>query len=343
MKIQYYLALLIVPFFIKCTSVKNASFYAATTPSKIELPANVNSIKILNRTRPLKRSVGQVLNGQISYVDRPGVKETIIGFRNEVRNRKYFTIPSATTTKTIKSVQSNEFPKKVEIDQLLDLYGAGNLVASLEIFNVYERNQFIPETKMQLDTNGREYYINITRGIKTLEATTGWRLYNSETGVVIDEFILNHDNTYNVEGINRQNAADKMEVRIPQAYKDLGSILGFEYANRISPTKHFVGRTYFSKSKSCPQLKEAIDFIRLKDWETAKQIWLDGLSMSVEASDISRLHHNLGVYYERAGNLDKAIEELEKAKQNKTSKEKNYVTFYLSELKRVKRYGYQKM
>ena len=69
----------------------------------------------------------------------------------------------------------------------------------------------------------------------------------------------------------------KKNVQLAQAYKDLGSILGFMYAERISPISIFVNRNYYSKSKSCPELSEAVSFIKLDDWETAKNVWEDGL------------------------------------------------------------------
>lgn len=334
MKKLLYFSLLLL--FAQCVSMKQTRFLGATENAQIKIPAGIKDLNVLNRTRPEKRNlVGSIANGEISYVDRPGVNEILSGFKNEVRKRQFFN-NSAFTTKTAKAEQSDAFPVALGIDEIYEYYQGDYVLASLEIFQVVEQQQFFEEQKMQLDTNGREYYINIVRAIKTLNSVSGWRLYNSVNGNIIDEFILEHNHTYEVEGVNRQNAIEKMEVRIPQAYKDLGTILGFMYAERISPISTYVNRNYYSKSKSCPELKEAISFIKLEDWETAKNIWQDGIQRCDKATDIAKLHYNLGVYYERAGDIDNAIAQLELSNQNDTKIGKGYLDI----LRSIKRVGY---
>lgn len=335
MKKALYFSLIL--FFTQCISTRQTSFLGDTQSSNIQIPAGLKDLNILNRTRPEKRNVLDVITdgGQTSLSDRPGVDEILSSFKNEARKRKYFKV-SSFVTKNAKAEQSDNFPIALSVDEILEFYQGDFLLASLEVFQVVEQDQFFNEQKMQLDTNGNEYYINITRAIKTLSSKSGWRLYNSKNGNIVDEFILEHNHTFEVEGISRQNAIAKIEARIPQAYKDLGSILGFMYAERISPIAIFVNRNYYSKSKSCPELKEAISFIKLDDWETAKNVWQDGLRMSDKTSDIAKLHYNLGVYYERAGDIDNAIAQLELATQNDSKVGKGYLDI----LKTIKRVGY---
>ena len=335
MKKTLYFSLLLL--FTQCITTKQTSFLGDTQSSNIKIPVGVKDINILNRTRPEKRNVVDIITdgGQTSFSDRPGVDEILNSFKSEVRARKYFNV-SSFTTKNAKAEQSDDFPFALTVDEVLSFYQGDFLLASLEVFQVVEQDQFFNERKMQLDTNGREYYINITRVIKTLSSKSGWRLYNSQNGNIVDEFILEHNHTFEVEGINRQNAIEKIEARIPQAYKDLGSILGFMYAERISPISIFVNRNYYSKAKSCPELKEAVSFIKLDDWGTAKNVWQDGLRMSTKTTDIAKLHYNLGVYYERAGDIDNAVAQLELSTQNDSKIGKGYLDI----LKTIKRVGY---
>lgn len=332
-KALYFSALLL---FTQCISTKQTSFLGDTQSSEINIPKDLKDINVLNRTRPEQRNIVDIITegGQTSLNDRPGVNEITNSFKEEVRKRKFFKVNYI--TKNAKAVQSDNFPVALSVDEILEFYEGEFLLASLEVFQVVEQEQFIEEQKMQLDTNGNEYYINITRAIKTLSAKSGWRLYNSKNGNIVDEFILNHNHTFEVEGINRQNAIEKIEARIPQAYKDLGSILGFMYAERISPIAIYITRSYYVKSKSCPELKEADTFIKLDDWETAKNVWQDGLRMCDKANDIAKLHYNLGIYYERNGDIDNAISQLELSVQNNPE----IGTLYLNNLKNIKRIGY---
>lgn len=327
----------LVLLFTQCITTKQTSFLGDTKSAGVQLPQDIKNLNVLNRTRPEQRNVVDIITegGQTSYTDRPGVDEIILGFKNEVKSRKYFTV-SAFTTKNAKAPQTDSFPVPLSVDEILSFYQGDFLLASLEVFQVVEQEQFFDKQKMQLDTNGNEYYINITRGIKTLISKSGWRLYNSKNGNIVDEFILEHNHTFEVEGINRQNAIEKIEARIPQAYKDLGSILGFMYAEHISPISIYVTRSYYVKSKSCPELKSADTFIKLDDWETAKNVWQDGLRMCDKATDIAKLRYNLGVYYERNGDIDNAIAQLELSVQNNSSIGANY----LNTLKNIKRTGY---
>jgi tetratricopeptide (TPR) repeat protein len=331
------LYLFLVLLFAQCIATKQTRFLGATENSQIKIPVVVKKLNILNRTRPEKRNIVDVITDgvQLSYVDRPGVDEVLISFKNEAKKRQFFDV-SPMVNKTGKANQSNNFPLALSFDEIFSFYPGDFLLASLEVFQVVEQDQFFNEQKIQLDTNGREYYINITRAIKTLSSKSGWRLYNSKNGNIVDEFILEHKHTFEVEGVNRQNAISKIEARIPQAYKDLGSILGFMYAERISPISIFVNRNYYAKSKSCPELKEAISFTKLDDWETAKNIWQDGIRMSSKPSDIAKLHYNLGVYYERADDVDNAIAQLELSTQNDSKIGRRYLDILIT----IKRIGY---
>lgn len=313
---------------VQCTTVKYTKFHGATKMSAVQIPDTINNIGILNRTRA--NSVLQT--GGIT--NKPGVDELLSSFRNELSKRNYFKV--STLNKVDKSDQTDNFPPALIKEELEQFYTGQILVASLEVYQVQELNEYINDRKMQLDPEGNEYYIDIVKANKTLQSKSGWRLYNVVDGSVIDEFIIQHDHSYSVEGIDRANATAKMEERVAQAYKDLGTVLGFMYAERMSPVSSYVTRKFYAKSKSCPELKQAADFIKMNDWVTAKNVWLDGLQMSTNPKDIAKLHYNLGVFYEKEGDLDKAIAELEISVQNNAE----IGGTYLSQLKSIKQNGY---
>ena len=338
MKVRHLLFAPILLLLVQCGTMKGVKFHAATTASSVEIPQGITKVEVLNRTRPLKRNIIKaVATGSITYQNRPGVNATMTSFKNEIKHRKYFEIPNSfRTPKTVKTEQSENFPVSLNEFEVQEHYEGDYLLASLEIFQIYEKNSFVPERKMQLDENGNEYYIDIVRGTKILEATTGWRLYNSITGKIIDEFKNNHTHSFTVEGINQMNAREKMEAQVESAYNNIAKVLGAKYAERISPVKSFVGRNYYAKSKSCPDLKAARVFTKEDDWETAKTIWKDALQYTSDTKCLAKLHFNLGVYYEKEGDLNKAIEQLELS----FSQNQKIAKGYLNVLKKVKQYGY---
>lgn len=322
-----------------CFKYKTVSFHTETTESRIAFPTGVKTLELLNRTRPIKRGIIKYMtDGQgSSMANRPGVGNTLTSFRNKVVARKYF--KSVSFPKVMNAEQSFDFPPALNLTDLIDLYGEKEyVVASLEVFQIEESQQYFNERKKQLNQDGSEYFINIVRGIKTLKATTGWRLYNGKTGEIIDEHKLNHKHEYEVEGVDRANTNVKMESLIEKAYQDLSGILGQMYAEDVSPLAHYVYRRYYTKSRSCPELKQAHDFIKMKDWETAKAIWEDGLKLNVKPKDVAKLHYNLAVFYEQANNINKAIEHITEAKKLNAK----VVNGYDKTLSSIKTRGYSK-
>lgn len=337
MIMRYFTLLSLCFLLIQCVTTRNTRFIAATTQVDVSFPDSITKIKVLNRTRPLSRGIVQTISDDqgLSFVDRDGVRQTINAFRSQIRTNKFYEVDY--TNKTAKVEQSAAFPSPLSIDEIMEVYSGQDFVlASLEIFQVQENDSYITEQKMQLDPNGNEYYITIIKGTRMLTAASGWRLYNSQTGEVLDEFVLDHEHFYEVEGVDQINAKVKLKERRNEAYNSLGFLLGSTYANHISPVAHYVGRSYYSKSKSCPELKLATTFIKTDDWETAKAIWEDGLKANSVEEDLAKLHYNIGVYYERAGNLDQAISELELSKKLDSKIGKSY----LDVLKGVKQNGY---
>lgn len=337
MKTKFYIPLLVGFLFIRCMPTKTISFNAESTQADVAFPVEFKNIRIINRTIPRDRNFIDVLtDGQGLAKNQKGVSDLLNGFTSGLRARKYFDIKYP--IKEVEVEESINFPEPFAYDDLLSFFDfdTTSIIASLEVFQVTEDINYINDRKMQLDPDGKEYYIDIVKGTNTLRSVSGWRLYNSKTGEVLDEFLLNHDYAYEVEGIDLANAKEKLKAKKDQGYIDLGKELGNIYAERVSPLAVVVNRSIYVKSKSCPELHQAKDFIKLNDWETAKAIWQDGLLSNSKAKDLAKLHVNIAVYYERLGDIENAIKHAELSV--------NYDTLgstYLSKLKKVEQNGYQ--
>ena len=318
MKTKFYIPLIIGFLFTSCMPTKTVTFNAENTQADVAFPVEFKNIRVINRTIPKDRNLLDVLtDGQGLAKNQKGVPELLSGFTSGLRQRKYFDIK--TPIKEVEVEQSQTFPQPFAYGDLVEFfdYDTSSLVASLEVFDVTEEISYVNDSKMQLDPDGNEYYINIVRGTNILRTVSGWRLYNGKT-------------------VDMANAKEKLKAKKDQGYANMGRELGQLYAERVSPLAVMVSRSIYVKSKTCPELHQAKDFIKLDDWETAKAIWQDGLTTNFKNKDIAKLHVNLAVHFERLGNIDKAIEHAELST--------NYDSLgsgYLNELRRVDQNGYQ--
>lgn len=331
--IKLYVFLGFLTFLWGCFPTKSISFLASTQDAEVDMK-HISQVEILNRTQPSNSNfLGNVLNnGNLTYEDRPGVEAALNALKNNLKTKKYFSSVYS-ITKRVKSEQSKSLPPALSVDEILEITRSEGALISLETFYVDEKESFKQEQKHQLDPQGNDYYITITRGTKELNAYCGWRVYEISSGKILDEYLTEHTHSFEVEGIDKANARQKLDTNTNIAYKELGNVLGSMYANRISPTATYVNRIVYIKGAI--ELEEGKEYIKLKDWETAKAVWDEGLKSQSENKVLARLYHNIGVYYEQKGDVDNAILNVELAKELGAISGS-----YLTELKTIKQRGY---
>lgn len=317
--------------------MKTARFLTATYASEISIESDLTNIRMINRTRMEDNKISEMLeSGSLTYQDPPGIRASIQSFSNRINELRYYNCMGGTGM-TQKRPEGSGFPIPLDYVEIKDAVQGEYLVVSLEGFDAMEFTSFRNENRMQIDSNGNEYSVNVTLGELALSGTAYWRMYSSVTAEILNETVISEKLILNVQGINRQNAVEKIVERTPEYYQKLGVILGQRYADRISPRKTYIGRHYYANSRSCSNLKDAVPFVKANEWESARLIWEEAIDRVQKPKDLAKLYLNMGVYYEQMGDLDKAISQLELAMIENEKRSKGY----LSLLIKARDHGYE--
>lgn len=296
--------------FTGCVSM--TSFPGATTQPEKPLPENVKSLAVVNRTKPtltVEVVAKNIADRVIIRGDRPGIEQCLGALCDQMRTSNYYKVNSLADR--LSSYQSASFPPPMAKEHIIGIgkqFGADALIV-LEIFDDQTNLSFVPGVQMQMDAAGNDYPLNIVTANQNTHLTVGWRVYNTKDGAIIEEYKAERDFQWSANGINEQNAREKLLVP-PGALEAAGAEIGNAYAARISPVTATIARYYYGKTNS--QFKLAKQCVKNKNWERAKKIWESQMN-DKNPKIAGKAAYNLAVYYERSGNLDKALEMARKA------------------------------
>ena len=129
-----------------------------------------------------------------------------------------------------------------------------------------------------------------------VRVTTGWRMYDCETGFIVDEY---HDRDTGYTPDDQEGTVEAMRLSLAAAY-----------ARRIAPHWIVVDRLYFGKG--CPDLKRAAKLAKRGDWDGAEALWRKAARQG-DPEICGRAAHNLALAHERRGELEEALEWARKA------------------------------
>lgn len=296
--------------FSGCISM--TSFPGTTTQPEKPLPEYVKSLAVINRTKPtltVETVAKNIAEGVIIRGDRPGVEQCIGSLCDQMRTNNYYKVTAPSDR--LSSYQSASFPPPMGKEEIIGLgkqFSSDALIV-LEIFNDQTNISIVPGVQMQMDAAGNDYPLNIVTASQNTHLTAGWRVYNTKDGSIIEEFKTERDFQWSANGINEENARTKLPVPAA-ALQSAGSEIGSAYAARISPVIAVITRYYYGKTNS--QFKLAKQCVKNNNWERAKKIW-ESMLNDQNPKIAGKASYNLAVYYEKAGNLDKALEMARKA------------------------------
>jgi hypothetical protein len=120
-----------------------------------------------------------------------------------------------------------------------------------------------------------------------------WRVYDPESKTLLDEYQQEHEYYKTV-------TKDEFEAGV------IYSPAIYLYACHILPHWEWVGRDYYIEGSK--KMKEAAGYVQQKDWDSAAALWNVVASDSANKTARSEACFNLAVYYEFAGDFDKALE-----------------------------------
>jgi len=269
---------------IVSTSASDIRFQARR-PSYIDIPANIQSIAIIDHSVQSKASrniIEEGLTGELFGEDKIASQYAIDGAIDMLLNSGRFTIVR-TEKNLLKEGGVNEFPKPLnwnEIDNLCAEYKVDAII-SLELFD----SDYIIPTSM--------VFVSI-----------GFRLYDPSQQSIYDQHQFRHEMAWGGQ-VNSLAGAINRVIEKTKAIRQASYDAGYMYGQRIAPSWYTVVREYYRKGKHDQNLKAGARMMEVNDWPAAIEM-LTAAVDSGKRKAKGRAAHNLAVVYEIKGDLDEA-------------------------------------
>jgi hypothetical protein len=278
-------------------------------PAQINLPQNYEKLAIVHRHRPTQENlltsiVDGILSGGVGLLtDREAGKMCLSGLKESLLRTPRYTVVEPPGV-DLKGTGTGVFPPPLAWDQVESICkanGADALIV-LEIFDTKSLITWKTEEKKVKDKDGNES--SYTEMVATLRmmVTSGWRIYDYERKLVVDEHRGENFLDFHGRGRTRDLALAALitgREAINRTSRHSGNMYGF----RIAPQWTTVSREYFTKGS--PVLRRAARMSRTGDWEGAAHLW-ERLSTSPTRKVARRATYNMAIAHEVRGNLDEA-------------------------------------
>jgi Family of unknown function (DUF6340) len=316
-------------FYLLLTSCMSSTcFIGPTIPPEKQLPEEIKSLVIINRTYEPTTLFGIFKTKSFGKHDKPGVPECINAMGAEFANAKSYRI--LTDMKGLIAQQSIYFPEPIsssDVKFICSDYGVDAIVA-VEVFDVLPEINFVIGMKYVTDSLGRKHEIRNVTAVENVTVTVGWRVYNSKNDSITDQYKSQNHFKWEAEGLSNSEATSKLPA-LDYALRNIAADMGRNYVKRFSSKVLTVCRSYYGKENA--ELKKAKSFVKANNWDAAKEIWL-AQSTSTDSKTAGRAFANLAVYYERQKDINKTYEMILKSDQLY----KNYITtYYINDLQKM--------
>ena len=290
-------------FLASCVSTQSLSWQTGVSDATIKLPEGTKNLTLLNRVRityPFNHTKSTVLNPNVNEV----MNGALNGFRNQVRNQRFLTLFSSSDE--FKYTANGNFPAQLNQTQVSQVALGSDILVSLEMFDQVISDDYKIEIRRVNLGNNTFREVDHYIGKRTVDIKLGWRLYNSKSGALIDEWKQEEKYYYEAESLERIRATNILNNNYRRELTNLGTRYGSQYASRISPTAHTISHKFYAGGNE--YLNEGIAKARAEQWDEAEKIWVKGTKRETKRKKIAMAFHNLALNEERKGNNLKARE-----------------------------------
>lgn len=310
-KISNLVFLTLLSIFLTSCSSTNRMTLSVDEPAQIYIPFNVKSIGIIDRSLPSKKNenldkVDKILSLEGKNIDKDGANSSVYGLYDELSMRDKFK-----EVKIIEGLQINNpglgiFPSSLSWETV-EKVSKDNNVDAIFVLSFYDT-----DTKVNYNPVPVEIIGPLGVKIPAIEHNTtvntfvklGWRIYDVNNKIILDEYVMNKNLTSTGTGINPVNAA-KAIIGRKESVLELSKSMGQNYSLRIFPYRVRVSRDYFVRGSD--------NFVIAKrraqtgNWDGAAELWNNEVSNS-NRKIAGRACYNMAIINEINGNLDSAVE-----------------------------------
>ena len=148
--------------------------------------------------------------------------------------------------------------------------GDSDALLCLEQYKIEESRTYESINKHQLDELGNDVYIQAMHGIREVKLQTYWRLYDSQSGLVISEFPKEITRITETESINKEALDIKLDTINVITSESLSKLMAAEMLTDLNPT--YIRSSWMYHIKGHDAIKASGKFIKQKRYAEAIQI-----------------------------------------------------------------------
>jgi len=305
---QISIFILITIVFISCKT--DLVYMTVTEPAPVSIPGYVKNVGIIDRSIPaaenkVRNIIDDVLSAKGPELDREGAKESIRGVKDALLQNNRFQTVTFLDKVDIKTAGAGMFPSPMSWDVVEKICKENNVDAifALELFDTDSKISYstIPTT---LNTPLGGIRAVETSATMATMVKTGWRIYDPQSKLILDEFPISESLTFSGKGVNPLAAASALLDR-KEAVKQTGYKVGQTYAFRILPYNIRVNREYYIKGND--NFIMAKRMARAGNWDGAAELWKKETN-NTKIKIKQRAYYNMAIISEINGDLDNAIE-----------------------------------
>lgn len=296
--------------FTSCSSTSTLTM-GVLEPARINVPNDVVKVGLINRSLPSEGNktvdkIDKILSLEGLNLDKEGAEAAVSGLYDELTAINRFESVTVLDDIEVQKKGLGVFPAALswqDVEKICEENGVDALL-SLEMYDTDTKVNF--ETKMINIPNNLGIKANVPGHKVTLFTTikNGWRVYNPNHKIVLDEIVENHQVVSHGEGINPMKAVEAIIGR-KEAVLQTSTNLGSAYASDLRPLRRRVTREYFVKGTD--NFKIAQRRAQTGDWDGAADLW----EREVQNPDMKiagRACYNMAIINEINGDLNKAME-----------------------------------
>ncbi|CAM4255770.1 DUF6340 family protein [Zobellia nedashkovskayae] len=293
-----------------CVSTNKLTM-GVTEPARISLPSNAVRIGLINRSIPSEENkvvdkIDKILSLEGLNLDREGAESAVTGLFDELtRNNRFETITIINDT-DIQRKGLGIFPAALNWQAVQEICDANNVdvLFSLEFYDTdtqvdYELTTVNIPNDLGIKAALPGHKVTLNTAIKN-----GWRVYDPQSKLILDEYINNNHITSIGSGINPMKAVEAVIGR-KEAVIQRSSNIGNSYGYDVRPLSKRISRDYFVKGSD--------NFVIAKrraqtgDWDGAAALWEKEVN-NPDGKVAGRACYNMAIINEINGDLDKAME-----------------------------------
>ncbi len=303
------LVVLISIYLSSCSSTNRLTL-SVDEPAPVYIPSSIKTIGIIDRSLPSNQNknldkVDKILSLEGKNMDQEGANKSIYGLLDQLTSSNKFNKVKIIDADHINNPGLGIFPSSLSW-QTIEQVSKKNNVDAIFTLSFYDTDSNIDYNPVPVEIVGPlgvkipviEHHTTINTMIKT-----GWRIYDPNNKIILDEFVMNEKVTSKGAGINPVKAANAIIGR-KESVLQVSKSMGQTYALRVFPYRIRVSRDYFVKGTE--NFEIAKRRAQTGNWDGAAELWNEEVSNS-NGKIAGRACYNMAIINEINGDLDAAV------------------------------------